>query len=1017
MRSLLLPLVVPVAVYAAALDPDHARLVPEDKGIDRAALVERDAPTVWSGEQLHYIGMPVSGIGTGQLYLGGDGQLWSWQIFNEDDIWSKCEGHRYMYPSDPADFRPVEQGFAVAWKQGGKMTQRSLDADGFSDIRFHPKFPMATVEYRDASVPLDVDLTAYTPYIPLDVERSSFPVTLMEYTVTNTGSKAVETALSGWIENTSHDMVRGMLPGTRLNQPMTGENFEGVVTSATVDSTELPEMESVVFEDFNGDDFGDWTATGDAFGDGPEVFKSANRRVMIEGNQDGKVAVSIRTDDKQMGTLTSAPFTVEKPFITMTFAAGRMPQGGGLRLLVDGEVVRWITGIKPRKFEQRSWNVGDLIGREAQIQLFDESAAEQGYVAVDTIEFTTRPVEKDMPEDVTKTGDTGQFALAVVRPEGRVSLALDKNGDAAITNSDEASFPLEARPLAQVSNVLKLKPGESKTVTFLLSWRYPHRIPKVDRMFAKRWPDIQAQVAAVADDLPALREETKLFVDTWRDSTLPHWLLDRILIPNAALNSNTVHESEARIRYTFLEGSTSLGGNCTHVWHYGQGPARLFPFIERTNREFVELGVGYTKDNQIKYRAGPSKKYMTAMDGTTGTILRILREHQMTTDDTFLTRVWPKTKKAMIYLIDRFDANEDGITEGWQHNTLDQDWAGDVPWLCSMYQAALSACVEMAGVVGDEAFAARCEAIVEKGRVEFDARMWDADRGYYIMVADPKIKKPSPGTYEGVHIDQVLGEWWLSQVGLDPILPEEKTKSALQSIFRYNYLPDIGPYREVFRGGRWYAAPGEPGLLMASFPFGGGARLHDARGGHAYLNECMTGFEWQAAAHMIHVGLVEEGLQVVKALDERYAPENRNPFNEVECGDHYGRATASYAVLIALSGYRYDGPDGLLGFAPKLTPEDFRAPFTTAEGWGTFAQKRTSKNQTNEIHIVHGETTLNQLEFDVPQGWNSVGAKVYLGKRVVDAVQSLEGNRVSLKLSEPLTLAPDQILTVSIKKK
>jgi hypothetical protein len=102
-----------------------------------------------------------------------------------------------------------------------------------------------------------------------------------------------------------------------------------------------------------------------------------------------------------------------------------------------------------------------------------------------------------------------------------------------------------------------------------------------------------------------------------------------------------------------------------------------------------------------------------------------------------------------------------------------------------------------------------------------------------------------------------------------------------------------------------------------------------------------NGFEYQVAAHMIYEGepdseLVEKGLAVTRAVHDRYASVKRNPFNEIECGDHYARSVASYGVFLAACGYEYHGPKGYLAFAPRVKPENFRAPFTTVEGWGTY---------------------------------------------------------------------------------
>uniref|UniRef100_UPI00286D59DF GH116 family glycosyl hydrolase n=1 Tax=Armatimonas sp. TaxID=1872638 RepID=UPI00286D59DF len=207
------------------------------------------------------------------------------------------------------------------------------------------------------------------------------------------------------------------------------------------------------------------------------------------------------------------------------------------------------------------------------------------------------------------------------------------------------------------------------------------------------------------------------------------------------------------------------------------------------------------------------------------------------------------------------------------------------------------------------------------------------------------IQKPEPGregalgTYESCHIDQVHGQSWAWQVGLPRVLDREKTLSSLRALYTYNFTQDVGPFRQRNQAGRPYALAGDGGLIMATNPKG----LKDAFGNvrdwqYGYFNECMSGFEHQAASHMIAEGLVTEGLAVTRAIHDRYHARKRNPFNEVECSDHYARAMASYGSFISLCGFSYHGPSGQLALDPRL-PGDFKVPFTTAEGWGSIEQK------------------------------------------------------------------------------
>jgi uncharacterized protein (DUF608 family) len=362
----------------------------------------------------------------------------------------------------------------------------------------------------------------------------------------------------------------------------------------------------------------------------------------------------------------------------------------------------------------------------------------------------------------------------------------------------------------------------------------------------------------------------------------------------------------------------------------------LFPEIERYLRQEIDFGMAYRDESgAIDYRAEYAQH--VAHDGQASCVLRAYREHLMSPDSSFLESVWPRVKGAMQHLIAQ-DPDRNGILDGAQYNTLDAAWYGQIAWISSLYVAALRAAEAMAREIGDKSCALECRAIAEKGSQHLVADLFSGE--YFINKPDPAHPEAN-NTNLGCHIDQIYGQAWAHQVGLPRVVPVAQAKTALKSLFKYSFYEDVWDYRRRqhnIAGGRWYAIPGEAGLIMCSFPKGSDQSA-TGRGGDAwaagYFNECMTGFEYQAAAHMVAEGLVTEGLTVVRAIHERYAASKRNPYNEVECSDHYGRAMAAYGAFVTLTGYQTHGPSGKTSLSPKVPKRPFRCAFTDARGWGT----------------------------------------------------------------------------------
>ena len=124
-----------------------------------------------------------------------------------------------------------------------------------------------------------------------------------------------------------------------------------------------------------------------------------------------------------------------------------------------------------------------------------------------------------------------------------------------------------------------------------------------------------------------------------------------------------------------------------------------------------------------------------------------------------------------------------------------------------------------------------------------------------------------------------------------------------------------------------------------------------------YRDEVWTGTEYQVASGLLHEGLIREGLSIIRGIDDRYDGRRHNPWNEVECGDHYSRAMASWGCLIALAGsFTTARPAGSV--SPRAGRPTISRPFSRRpQVWGSLRQTREAGSQTNGIDVKHGTVT------------------------------------------------------------
>ncbi len=574
-------------------------------------------------------------------------------------------------------------------------------------------------------------------------------------------------------------------------------------------------------------------------------------------------------------------------------------------------------------------------------------------------------------EETKSRRDYGTTGLLCLDAKARVHTAADPWGHAAVMLRDqqkeESRTEAPGKLVGSVAADRKIGPGEKAEIHFVITWHFDHPLAKLDKLpetktgyyYGTRFKDAAAVGTYIAEKFEALNGHTQRWQQTYYDSTLPWWLLERSIINTGTLATANTYRF-ANGRFWGWEGVNACEGTCTHVWQYAQAMGRLFPALERDLRERTDLGIAQQADGGIIFRA----EYETrpAIDGQAGFLLRMYREHQMSANDQFLRRNWANTKKAALFLMAQ-DKNGDGMTDTPMENTLDAVWEGEIAWIVGLSIAAVKAAQMMALDMGDKNFAANCDAYVKKGCTNMSKELFNGE--YFIHKPNAEHGRSKLGSYNTCHIDQVYGQGWAFQAGLGRLWDKEKTQMALRSLWKYNFAPDVGPYIKTHTGGRPYAMEGEAGLVMNTNPYNEpkpyGENVTWQLG---YFHECMSGFEHQVASHMMAEGITDESLVLTRAIHDRYHAAKRNPYNEIECSDHYARAMASYGTLISACGFEYHGPKGSIRFAPQLSGADFKAPFTVAEGWGTYFQQQEGQAARYGLQINYGSLTLNSISLE-----------------------------------------------------
>ncbi len=822
----------------------------------KAEAAEHDEwPVLKQYDQAHLarIALPLGGIGTGTVALGGRGDLRDWEIMNRPAKGfvplRGGAGPFFALYAETADGQKVsvamEGPMELSDYEGSHgSTAPNHGLPRFRKCSFGAAYPLGQVMLSDPDVPIEVRIKAFNPLVPGDAETSGIPVAILRYVLHNRTDKPLTAS------------VCGSMP-----------NFIGIDGSGKT-------------KDWKGD----LIAVGGR--DNQNEFRQGQN---IQGIFMSSKGVAARAE--VWGTIAlTTPADAEVSY----------------RTAWAGE--RW--GSSPLDFWDDFSEDGKLEQRKA----------------------------------------TG-----------------------------------ENTPMASLAVALKLPPRGTKDVIFLITWHFPNRYtwtPKgneqdcIGNYYTTKYKDAWDVAEKVGIQVGELQAATVGFVETFCRSDLPDVVKEAALFNISTLRTQTCFRTPDGRFFGYEGCSNRTGcchGSCTHVWNYEQATAFLFGGLARSMRQ-VEFGHATNGEGLMSFRVHlPLERAQdfgkAAADGQMGCIMKMYRDWQLSGDDRMLEALWPHVKKAVqfCWIKGGWDADRDGVMEGCQHNTMDVEYYGPNPQMGIWYLGALRAAEEMARHLGDQDFAETCHELFEKGRVWTDSNLFNGEY-YEHKVQPPKdtseiapsllvgmgardITKPDYQLGAGCLVDQLVGQYMAHVCGLGYLVESANVRKTLRSIMKYNLRQ--GLYSD-FNCMRSFALGDESALLMASYP------KDRPKDPFPYFTEVMTGFEYAAAVGMLYEGQVDNGLRCITNIRDRYDGRKRNPFDEAECGYHYARAMASWAAMLALTGFHYSGVERTMTFAAE------RGTFFWSNGyaWGTCSLEDAEKGMRVQLSVLHGELALRQFTLD-----------------------------------------------------
>ena len=188
-------------------------------------------------DHLRCIALPLGGIGTGTVSLGGRGNLQDWEIMNRPAkgynggeaffaLYAQAEGQPAVTRVLEGILQPPYDGAF-----GAKTPYHGLPR--FRHCAFDAAYPLGQVTLTDPDMPLDARLEAFNPLIPADADASGIPVAILRYVLHNKTKYAVRATVCASMRNFIGTDGHSGKPISNVNTYRQEELFRGLFMSST----------------------------------------------------------------------------------------------------------------------------------------------------------------------------------------------------------------------------------------------------------------------------------------------------------------------------------------------------------------------------------------------------------------------------------------------------------------------------------------------------------------------------------------------------------------------------------------------------------------------------------------------------------------------------------------------------------------------------------------------------------------------------------------------------------------